>query len=220
MRMLSKLSTLALLAALAAPLGVPATVAQDNAASASQPEECEIGPDLSAEALRQIEDLTERRQMLSCMIGPPRDYQGELAQRQPGGEVRAVDVEEAWGQDFVAEGLKASAEANAAVTGELQAAVGADEELSGFLEREGYPVLAVIGYRIDLMDGSTDIFLAPLAGPEHVSVAGAIDETVEGAVDETPESATDEDVENEAMQDSMEKAVEEEMDEEGEGSSQ
>ncbi|HEV7275111.1 MAG TPA: hypothetical protein VGN80_02380 [Devosiaceae bacterium] len=206
MRMLSKLSTIALLAALAAPLGLPAAVAQDNAATASQPEACDIGPDLSAEALRQIEDLTERRRMLSCMIGPPRDYQGELAQRQPGGEIRAVNVEEVWGQDFVAEGLEASAEANAAVTGDLQAAVEADEELSGFLDSQGYRSLGVIGYRINLVDGSTDIFLAPMAGAEYGG--------------QTPEGATDEDVENEAMAESMEEAVEEGMEEEGAGSSQ
>jgi hypothetical protein len=213
MKMISSLSALALVAALAVPAGLTGALAQDKAAGAGQMEPCDLGADLSADALRAIEDQNERLHMLSCMIGTPRDYQAELSQRQPGGEIRAVNVEEIWGQDVVAEGLRQSAKANAAVTGDLQAAVEADEELSGFLKSQGYRSLGIIGYRINLADGSTDIFLAPLAGAE---TGGQAPQSGDGA-ESDPVG-----VENEEMAESMEKAVEEGTEEgsKGEGSSQ
>lgn len=155
----SVLATIALAASLAA---APAMAQSGTAASnAGLPPECDIlGPALDQATIDRIQDLGERRQALSCMVGTPRDYQAELSSRPEGGAVNSVDLEQSWGADVVAEGLEQSAEANAAATGDLQTALSSDAEISGYMQQSDIDATDIIGYIIG-PNGTTTLILAP-----------------------------------------------------------
>lgn len=164
--------------ALVASVGAgSAALAQDNqtAKQNALPPECEmLGPELSQETIAEIQDLEGRTQALSCMVGTPRDYQAALAERKPGGDVEIVDISKAWGEEAVAQGLAASAKANAQATEDLQIALQSDKELTEFVERSGYLVDNVFAVAV-FDDGSTTLFVVPGLTATDMMATGSID---------------------------------------------
>ena len=154
-------STIAIV--LAASMAASPAIAQQDAnqdMAANLPAECAtLAPALDQETIDAMESMSERTLALTCMVGVPRDYRAELSARNPASTPQAVDVEEAFGSDVVAQGLEQSAEANQAVTADLQTAIGEDPNISQYLDEQGYAPVDVIGYVIT--PSYTYLYVAP-----------------------------------------------------------